>query len=153
MRIPDSIRRATVAILILASIPVINSCSKGPTEATSIVGRWTGYNSFGTGSNGWATMAIDGDHHCELTGAITGEYGAWGGAYKLRFEGTPTYYNNQVFGDIWIWRYRTGIDTVRAAAWWSGEFNLKTGSVVGGWVVDQGEPFGGQGDWAATKEH
>jgi hypothetical protein len=142
---------ATAAVILLAVLLSFSGCAKNPTEPTSIVGRWTGYNTIGTGSDGWITLAIAQDRSCEVTGSISGDHGGWG-EYRLRFEGTPTYYNNEVFGDIYIWRYRPGVDTVRVDAWLSGIFTLKYGSASGTWFIQPDQAFTADGNWAATKE-
>ncbi len=144
--------RLRIALLAIAICAGAIACSKGPLEKTSVKGTWTGYLEFAGSTAGYNTMTIDEEKECSLVAEISGELAAWGGAYTLRIEGEPIIYYEQVIGDITIWRYRPGIDTVRTTGRWSGEFHLDTKVAWGSWMVDFNGPFSADGTWMASKQ-
>jgi hypothetical protein len=146
-------RSAAAALLLalfLAAAALLTSCYTFPEEKVKLTGDWFGYLSLGQSTGGYNEMSIDGNKNCILFGRVSGDLEGWG-PYTLIFEGEPEVLGSRMLGVITITRYRAGIDTLEAMAYWSGDIDLELGLMYGIWKTEMDQPWYADGPWGANK--
>jgi len=144
--------RALLVTGLVATVLLTATCSLPSEPKKTLPGTWFGFVSYKQSTGGYANITIAEDRSCTLYGQISGQEAGWGGAYTLVFEGEPTILTGRILGDVTITRQRPGIDTVQVSGYWSGDIVMEDEYMFGIWVTDQGEAFGADGPWAATKQ-